>query len=220
MKKINLDVSFFGEMLIPEIDKKWPLQGHHYVTIDHKDFKGKVLDVGAGCSEFGIVAKLIKPDIDLYIMDTNPFFINMGFNLAKKAGVALKGYAFNVEEEPFEENTFDVVNMSHVLEHVEDAKKALLWAKKILKPTGTLFINIPFGSCFDSPEHLHYFADMDGFVANSKFHGSQTCTNIKTLARDCWFAGKIMVFHPHQLDKRHCFPPTKQTGIMLVLKAI
>lgn len=44
---------------------------------------------------------------------------------------------------PFEENTFDVVFANHVLEHIEDDKKAMSELFRVLKPGGTGIFQIP-----------------------------------------------------------------------------
>lgn len=44
---------------------------------------------------------------------------------------------------PFEENTFDVVFCNHVLEHIEDDKKAMSELYRVLKPKGMGIFQIP-----------------------------------------------------------------------------
>jgi ubiquinone/menaquinone biosynthesis C-methylase UbiE len=44
---------------------------------------------------------------------------------------------------PFEDDTFDVVFCSHVLEHIEDRHQALEEMKRVLKPGGTLILGMP-----------------------------------------------------------------------------
>lgn len=44
---------------------------------------------------------------------------------------------------PFEENTFDVVFCNHVLEHIEDDKKAMSELHRVLKPKGMGIFQIP-----------------------------------------------------------------------------
>lgn len=44
---------------------------------------------------------------------------------------------------PFEENTFDIVFCNHVLEHIEDDKKAMSELYRILKPGGMGIFQIP-----------------------------------------------------------------------------
>ena len=50
----------------------------------------------------------------------------------------------DIHEIPFEENTFDVVFCNHVLEHVNDDKKAVKEINRVLKPGGWAILQVPF----------------------------------------------------------------------------
>lgn len=72
-----------------------------------------------------------------------------------------------------EDNTFDVITMWHVLEHVYDLRKDLHVIHNILKPDGKLFIAVPnmesfdarhykrFWAAYDVPRHLYHFRKID-----------------------------------------------------------
>jgi ubiquinone/menaquinone biosynthesis C-methylase UbiE len=49
----------------------------------------------------------------------------------------------NAENLPFEDDTFDIVYSSHVLEHVTNEDEALREMKRVLKPNGILIIGMP-----------------------------------------------------------------------------
>jgi ubiquinone/menaquinone biosynthesis C-methylase UbiE len=49
----------------------------------------------------------------------------------------------NAEALPFDDNSFDVVYSSHVLEHVANEEKALQEMNRVLKPDGVLIIGMP-----------------------------------------------------------------------------
>lgn len=49
----------------------------------------------------------------------------------------------DVHEIPFEENNFDVVFCNHVMEHVQDDRKAMSEIYRVLKPGGFAILQIP-----------------------------------------------------------------------------
>lgn len=64
---------------------------------------------------------------------------------------------------PFEDNTFDLVYCSHVLEHLNEPVKVLEEIWRILKPNGKLILKVPHFSCrtaYGNPEHKHYFSSL------------------------------------------------------------
>ena len=123
---------------------------------------GKLLDVGIGTGLFLKIArehgwKVIGVDVSSYSV-----------NKAKKYGFEV--YKEELGTIPFGNNFFDVVNMRHSIEHVENPKKVLTEAYKILKPGGVICIATPnsfgihariFGKDWPHlslPYHLHFFS--------------------------------------------------------------
>ena len=69
-----------------------------------------------------------------------------------------------------DEERFDSLVMSEILEHLEDPAKALEAAAECLAPGGLLFVNVPANSpapdhifLFDSPEHANEMVQSAGF---------------------------------------------------------
>ena len=59
---------------------------------------------------------------------------------------------FDVQDIPYEDNYFDVIYCSHILEHVPDDRKAIRELYRVLKPGGTALILVPInGVAFDMP---------------------------------------------------------------------
>lgn len=123
---------------------------------------GAMLDIGAGTGAFvhhmkskGWNAQGVEPD-DGAIR-----------RAATEYDVELKPSAelFN-----FAAETFDVVTLWHVLEHVHDLHGYLQQIKKILRPGGSIFIAVPnytsydagcygyFWAAYDVPRHLYHFS--------------------------------------------------------------
>lgn len=61
----------------------------------------------------------------------------------------------------FKDNTFDIIFCSHVLEHIEDDKKAMSELLRVLKPKGLAILQVPFGKLhpFDKTELQTTFED-------------------------------------------------------------
>jgi ubiquinone/menaquinone biosynthesis C-methylase UbiE len=108
-----------------------------------KDFipKGaKFLDVGCGAGY--AMRKAAELGCDCYGVDPDPGGHGVGrYDAQSTSGLRIvKGEA---EALPFEDNAFDVVYCSHVLEHVKDELQSLKEMKRVLKPEGTLIIGMP-----------------------------------------------------------------------------
>lgn len=61
---------------------------------------------------------------------------------------------------PFDDNTFDVVEASHVLEHVVNIYPLMEEIWRVLKPGASLMVAVPFGSSDDAvedPTHVRVF---------------------------------------------------------------
>jgi SAM-dependent methyltransferase len=122
---------------------------------------GRFLDVGCGTgdhvatfSQFGMEAEGIEPS---------------AFAAKKAQELGRKVFCGTLQEAHYPDSQFDVVSMTHVLEHVPQPLEVLQECYRILKPDGILVIGVPN---FDSlvfriegtlwgglqlPTHLHHF---------------------------------------------------------------
>ncbi|MFQ5676866.1 MAG: class I SAM-dependent methyltransferase, partial [bacterium] len=111
--------------------------------------KGKCLDLGCG-SGSSLVA--IAEDFQLGLgVDVLMQDLILGKKYAEEAGINKVHYicAFG-ENLPFEPETFDFVNATDTIEHIEDAQVAFLReVKRVLKPGGVF--------CFNSPNRFNLF---------------------------------------------------------------
>ena len=198
--------------LIVKVDENYPLQSHHHMTMEDKDFKGKILDVGSGCGQFGIVAKLKNPDIDMGCIDINPFVATLGKFISVKAKVDINYYIKEIGVDGiqfFKDGEFDCVVLSHIAEHVKDLDSLFKWVNKILKPGGIIYLSFPHANAHDSPEHCNYFCSDDNMEVESKFNGKQKCINIDTYLKKFGYNTNILIFDEEKKDKRH---PHKSRG--------
>ena len=103
--------------------------------------KGEFLDVGCGAGyamrkaqELGCNAYGIDPDPGAHGVGRT------GSNYSVDDVVIKKAFAENI---PFEDEKFDTVYSSHVLEHVVDEDKSLQEMHRVLKNNGVLIIGMP-----------------------------------------------------------------------------
>lgn len=66
----------------------------------------------------------------------------------------------NAEDLPFKDGSFDLVNMSSVLEHIPDVERAIAEVGRILRPGGLFVGYVAFMECFHeiSYNHMSYFS--------------------------------------------------------------
>ena len=127
--------------------------------INSQSQKGKILDIGAGTGDFLVVAK-------------NDGWEIMGIEPGEKPrNIAIqKGVSFVNNLSDLADNSFDVITMWHVLEHVPDLDLQIKEIKRLIKPNGTILIAVPnfksfdanyygkFWAAFDVPRHLWHFS--------------------------------------------------------------
>ena len=121
--------------------------------------KGRILDIGAGTGDFLLECK-----------NQNWEILGIEPNEKAKAIAVGKGIKFGATIETLESNSFDVITMWHVLEHVPDVEHQIVELKRLLKPSGTIIIAVPnfksydakhygaFWAAYDVPRHLWHFS--------------------------------------------------------------
>jgi 2-polyprenyl-3-methyl-5-hydroxy-6-metoxy-1,4-benzoquinol methylase len=125
----------------------------------YQPLKGRILDIGAGTGDFLLEAK--NQNWEILGIEPND----------KAKGIAIgKGIKFGDTIEKLESNSFDVITMWHVLEHVPDVEHQVAELKRLLKPSGTIIIAVPnfksydakyyglFWAAYDVPRHLWHFS--------------------------------------------------------------
>jgi SAM-dependent methyltransferase len=139
--------------------------GRKLSMIEKYHGKGKILDIGCATGQFlnhmalhGWEATGIEPDV-------------------KTRDRAISEYGLQVFPEDhlntLNNNSFDVITMWHVLEHVSDLNGRMSQLKNLLKPKGTLIVAVPnsnsydakkyntFWAGYDLPRHLYHFTKPD-----------------------------------------------------------
>ncbi|WP_306567913.1 class I SAM-dependent methyltransferase [Flavobacterium lindanitolerans] len=120
--------------------------------------KGMLLDIGAGTGDFLLTAK----NDGWKVIGVEPS--EKARTIAAKKGIELKPVA------DFDDHSFDIITMWHVLEHVPDLQNQIKELKRLLKPNGAIIIAVPnfksydakyygeFWAAYDTPRHLWHFS--------------------------------------------------------------
>jgi SAM-dependent methyltransferase len=97
------------------------------------------------------------------------------------------------EKSPFQNEMFDVVYSSNVLEHVENPEIVISEALRVLKPGGYLQFIIPnYGSWYDGHYQVLWFPNIPKFIAK---------VYVRILGRDPSFIDTLQLINRHQLEK-------------------
>ena len=123
--------------------------------------KGNLLDIGAGTGDFLNQAK-----------SSGWKCIGIEPNEKAKNCAISKGVNFTTSLEELEDNSFDVITMWHVLEHVPDIENQIRSLKRLLKPNGTIVIAVPNYKSFDAKHYKSFWAAFD--VPRHLWHFSKT----------------------------------------------
>ncbi|KIC02387.1 methyltransferase [Flavobacterium sp. JRM] len=112
--------------------------------------KGRILDIGAGTGDFLLTAK-------------ENGWETVGVEPSDRAkSIAIKkGISFVEKIADLENNSFDVITMWHVLEHVPNLEFQIQELKRLLKPTGTLIVAVPNFKSFDANHYKTFWAAYD-----------------------------------------------------------
>ena len=123
---------------------------------------GRLLDVGAGTGAFAAYMKRAGWQVTSLEPD----------KLAREKAVILHGLDVQDASILFtlKEDQYDAITLWHVLEHVHALHQYIDQLKKILKPSGLIFIAVPnftsddasrykeFWAAYDTPRHLYHFS--------------------------------------------------------------
>jgi len=127
--------------------------------------KGSLLDIGAGTGEFLYVAK----QNGWNVLGVEP-------NQKAKDNAIKKGISFAEITTILDNNSFDIITMWHVLEHVPDLDFQIKELKRLLKPDGTLLIAVPNFKSYDAKYYRNYWAAYD--VPRHLWHFSKTAIKL------------------------------------------
>jgi len=133
-----------------------------YKLVSNFHDKGSILDIGCATGEFLNIFKENNWEVRGIEPDEN----------ARKMAVSNYDLNIGVEDdiETIESNSFDVITMWHVLEHVSHLNERISQIKRLLKNNGILVVAVPncnskdakiykeFWAAYDVPRHLYHFS--------------------------------------------------------------
>lgn len=139
--------------------KKHSLSNKHRLITNLNKGEGRLLDIGAGTGDFLKIAKNKGWQIDGVEPD-----------LGARALAAAKQVSLRSSIDDVVNETFDVVSLWHVLEHMSNLDETIKRIESFVRPGGYLIIAVPnfrsfdakhygsFWAAFDVPRHLWHFS--------------------------------------------------------------
>lgn len=117
--------------------------------------EGKILDVGAGKGDF--ILSAAQKGLDVVGLEYNPDYIKEAKKKADTEHLNVVLVQGEGEHLPFEDNMFTFVNLSEVIEHVQNPRLVLSEVYRVLQPGGSAYVSAPnrFG-VRDSHFHLYF----------------------------------------------------------------
>lgn len=144
-----------------QIVRNTTLKSKVNIIEQYQPSKGSLLDIGAGTGHFGAIA-----------LKNNWQVTGIEPNQGARKSATEKGITFVEQIQDLESNTFDVITMWHVLEHVPELNEQIAQLKRVLKPNGTLIIAVPNFKSFDAKYYKEFWAAFD--VPRHLWHFSKT----------------------------------------------
>jgi SAM-dependent methyltransferase len=126
------------------------------------DREARLVDVG--CANGGLLKELRKLGYSrLCGIDPSPACVQA----AKALGIA-EGFIGTLSDLPPDAGEFDGVILSHVLEHVQDLQQAVAGIRRLTRPEGVVYVEVPdathYAECLLAPfqdfntEHINHFS--------------------------------------------------------------
>lgn len=205
-KPKNLSVYYESENYISHTDSKKSITDKLYRGVKNYMLSEKlkwiseiaignsILDIGAGTGDFLLAAK--RKSYEVSGVEPNPG--------ARKLALE-KGIELQEELSYFKKNSFDVISMWHVLEHVPDLEFQVEELYRLLKPNGVAIVAVPnfksydaeyykeFWAAYDVPRHLWHFSQngISELFKSYKFEKLQT----KPLLFDSFYVSLLSEKH-------------------------
>ena len=164
----------------------------------------KLLDIGCGVGDFLLFAK--EKGWEINGVEPSVFARTMAEKKLNTKILSLN------ELKNIPDNSFDVVTMWHVLEHVDDLRTEMFHLQRIIKNDGKLILALPNYKSYDAehykdkwaaydvPRHLNHFTktSLNNIIKETRFQ----LIDIKPLRWDSYY---ISILSEHYLNNKRAF---------------
>lgn len=114
----------------------------------------RVLDLGAGRGNFLIEAA--REGIAVQGIEYNPAYVEQARKLTYDSGFSIEILQGRGEALPYADSSFDFVNASEVIEHVQDPVQVLQETYRVLVPGGSVYMSVPNRYGMKDPHYKLY----------------------------------------------------------------
>lgn len=148
----------------------------------------KILDVGCGDTYFLSLVKNNFNNVECCGIDVSEEAIMRGDN---DVNICI-GFA---EELPYEDNKFDIVYCSQLLEHIKDPLVVVKELKRVCKVGGLVVVTVPIGTNLLDPLHLRFFDYYD--------NKPKECEGLMELFEQCFNDFRIYTTYKFDVKKEN-----------------
>lgn len=141
------------------MEEKKPIKTHVDFLLEHVPdlIDRSILDIGSGRGNFLI--EIASRGGQATGLEVNDAYIQETLTKAAQKGLGVKVIKGMAENLPFENSSFDFVNFALVIEHVEDAQKALEEMSRVTRRGGQIYFGVPNRYGFKDPHFNLYFVN-------------------------------------------------------------
>ena len=115
----------------------------------------KILDLGCGRGSFIVQAAIAGCDV--VGLEKYEKYIRIAKKHGQEKGLELNIIEGVAEDLPFADNSFDFINISEVIEHVNDSLRTLQEVRRTLRPGGQAYMSVPNRFSFKDPHYKLFF---------------------------------------------------------------
>jgi 2-polyprenyl-3-methyl-5-hydroxy-6-metoxy-1,4-benzoquinol methylase len=213
----------WGKRLISRLSYIWFRKIYYRIPVWKES--GRALDLGCGNGAYLLLLKKMGWDV---------IGVDMNDNVSREVKEAkIPVLTGELEELKLEENSFDLITLWHVLEHLHDPLKTLKLVHRLVKDDGILFVEVPNNTsalsrlfksnwfAWDLPRHLCHFSptslskmlNQAGFEITMIRHLSKNTLG-KSIAY--WLESLGIECDIDRIEKKRVFSyPLKRCGILL-----